>query len=209
MIQAARRLMCDKFSVLCTLKELNEKQLREDDRMQVRIKRLNENAIIPQYAHDYDAGVDLVATEDVVVEPGDTIKVPTGIAVSIPPGYEATVRPRSGITLNTKLRVQLGTIDAGYNGELGVVVDNVAHPYFEIDEDGEIHKPKRSHLWTIDGGTTFTPGRSYVNKTYHIRKGDRIGQLVFAPIEQAQFVEVDALEETQRGEGGFGSSGVK
>ncbi|MGM0904237.1 MAG: dUTP diphosphatase [Bacillota bacterium] len=165
--------------------------------MQVRIKRLNENAVIPQYAHDYDAGVDIVATEDVVVEPGETVKVPTGIAVSIPAGYEAQIRPRSGITLKTKLRVQLGTIDAGYTGELGVVVDNIS-----------------SNLDFGDGWPKGIDGKELVGanlseSTYVIFKGDRVAQLVIAPVEQATFIEVETLEQTQRGEGGFGSSGVK
>jgi dUTP pyrophosphatase len=240
MIEAARRLMCDKFSVLCTISELNEKQLREDEKlstkssealkrflseidlsspkmdddyalrlaevrqllfppMSVKIKRLHPDAVIPQYAHDYDAGVDLVATEDVMIEPGETVKVPTGIAVSIPAGYEAQIRPRSGITLKTKLRVQLGTIDAGYIGELGVVIDNISE-----DPCGNVNW----YLCHIDG-TEIRTDNEYPKETYIIRKGERIAQLVFAPVEQAQLIEVNTLEETQRGKGGFGSSGVR
>lgn len=166
--------------------------------MNVKIKRLHPAAVIPQYAHDYDAGVDLVATEDVIVEPGATVKVPTGIAISLPAGYEAQVRPRSGITLKTKLRVALGTIDAGYVGEIGVIVDNIATKNDYCDP-----------CYRLISGTVVRADAGYPNGTYRINKGDRIAQLVIAPVEQATFTEVDTLEETQRGSGGFGSSGVK
>jgi dUTP pyrophosphatase len=169
--------------------------------MNVKIKRLHSAAVIPQYAHDYDAGVDLVATEDVIVEPGETVKVPTGIAISLPAGYEAQVRPRSGITLKTKLRVALGTIDAGYVGEIGVIVDNIATKTIHVTEDVVYLNGERYLTPTFVGVVPYD--------TYLIRKGDRIAQLVIAPVEQATFIEVDTLEETSRGEGGFGSSGVK
>jgi dUTP pyrophosphatase len=167
---------------------------------QVKIKRLNENAVIPKYAHDFDAGFDLVATEDVIVEPGETVKVPTGLAFELPPHYEMQIRPRSGVTLKTKLRVQFGTVDAGYRGEVGVIVDNVASdPFSSFD-----HYPNG-----IDGKPIERQEQEYEYDTYIIRKGDRIAQAVIKPIEQAQFIEVDTLSETARGEGGFGSSGVK
>jgi deoxyuridine 5'-triphosphate nucleotidohydrolase len=109
-------------------KQLNEKQLREDDTMKlnVKIQRLNSEAIIPKYAREGDAGFDLVAVEDTIVEPGATVLVSTGLAFEIPPGYEMQIRPRSGVTVKTKLRVQIGTIDSGYRGEIKVMVDNIA-----------------------------------------------------------------------------------
>jgi dUTP pyrophosphatase len=168
--------------------------------LRVKIKRINENAVIPQYAHDYDAGFDLVATKDVVVEPGETVKVPTGLAFELPPNYELQVRPRSGVTLKTKLRVQLGTVDAGYRGEVGVIVDNVKLLFSEDDE--------LPGMRLIDGNFHDTPYRSFPRGTYLIRKGDRIAQAVIKPVEHAHFVEVDELSETARGTGGFGSSGV-
>lgn len=191
MIQAARRLMCDKFSVLRTLKELNQKQLREGVRMQVRIKRLNENAVIPQYAHETDAGFDLCAAEDVIVEPGETVVIPTWIAIDIPQGYEIQVRPRSGITRKTKLRVQLGTIDAGYHGDIGIIVDNTARNGMDVD-------------YYCTYRCDFEWG------AYIIRKGDKIAQAVLAPIAQAEFIEVPEFAgESERGTNGWGSSGVK
>src|SRR5699024_2229420 len=98
----------------------NEAEQRDDfenRRLQVGCKRLNGAAILPSKAHPTDSGYDLYASEDVIIEPGETAVVPTGIAVQLPEGYEAQVRPRSGVTAKTKLRVQLGTIDNGYTGE--------------------------------------------------------------------------------------------
>lgn len=168
--------------------------------LSVKIKRIHPDAVIPQYAKTGDAGFDLVAVEDVIVEPGETVKVPTGLAFELPEGYELQIRPRSGITLKTKLRVQLGTVDAGYRGEIGVIVDNIAE-----DPIGNIV----SYLSCIDGNDYRTDGEIYPNETYIIRKGDKIAQGVIAPIQQVEFIEVDELSDSERGAGGFGSTGVK
>lgn len=87
--------------------------------------RLSRLAKLPTYAHDTDAGFDLYSAESKYVLPGETVVISTGIAIDIPKGYEIQVRPRSGVTRNTKLRVQLGTIDAGYRGDIGIIVDNI------------------------------------------------------------------------------------
>ncbi|NRF01198.1 dUTP diphosphatase [Bacillus subtilis] len=157
--------------------------------MNVNIKRLSPDAQTPTYAHVTDAGFDLVAAEDVIIEPGATACVPTGLAFEIPEGYEMQIRPRSGITLKTKLRVQLGTVDAGYRGEVGVIVDNIAPSGVGID------------YYSIYG-CNFEWG------AYKIRKGDRLAQAVIKPVEQAVFTEIDVLGDSDRGTGGFGSSGV-
>jgi dUTP pyrophosphatase len=183
----------------------------------IKVKRLNENAVTPKYAHEFDSGFDLVAVEDTIIEPGETKIVPTGIAISLPPGYEAQIRPRSGITVKTKLRVQLGTIDQGYVGEIGVIVDNANTPLYEIEDYGngpEIEVVYHNALKTIDKSGTVHEGsllseEGYPVGTYIIRKGNKIAQAVIAPVEQAHFVEVDELCETSRGSNGFGSSGVK
>jgi len=181
--------------------------------MNVNIKRLSPDAQIPQYAHASDACFDLVAAEDVVIEPGETALIKTGLAFEIPEGYEMQIRPRSGITLKTKLRVQLGTVDAGYRGEVGVIVDNIA------ERITPFNSLKYEH---IDGTTTETEKHArycsrygdYVEQdevayqTYIIRKGDRIAQAVIKPVEQAAFTEVAELGDSDRGAGGFGSSGV-
>lgn len=89
---------------------------------QLKIKKLHEDAITPTRSHSTDAGLDLYALEDTYFH-DETKLVKTGIAVDIPPGYEAQVRPRSGMTLKTPMKVQLGTIDSGYSGDVGVIVD--------------------------------------------------------------------------------------
>ena len=96
----------------------------------IKIKKLNDNATIPTRSHSTDAGLDLYASESEWVDEGTLIS--TGIAVDIPPGYEGTIRPRSGLTSRTGLRVQLGTVDAGYTGELKVIAD-----YIPNDVDGD------------------------------------------------------------------------
>jgi len=168
--------------------------------MNVNIKRLHPDAVIPQYAHEGDAGFDLVAVEDVIIEPGETALIPTGLSFEIPPGYELQLRPRSGITLRTKLRVQLGTVDSNYRGEIGVIVDNIFR---------ETSLAYRNRTYYTDGSSVKNENSNDVNGTYIIRKGDRIAQGIIAPITQAHFVEVSELSETDRGEGGFGSSGVR
>lgn len=92
----------------------------------LKIKKLHPDATIPTRAHETDAGLDLYALEEVYFD-CETKLVKTGIAVDIPPGYEGQVRPRSGMTLKSEFRVQLGTIDSGYTGDIGVIVDSSRH----------------------------------------------------------------------------------
>lgn len=202
MIHAARRLMCDKFSILCNLEELNAKQTKEDEGMRIRIKKVRDDIPTPGYAYKGDAGYDLICAEDTVIEPGQTVKIPTGLAFEIAEGYQMEIRPRSGVTSKTKLRVQLGTIDSNFRGEVSVMVDNIAEYRNNIGEE-----LLRESFATIDGGLSVTDGL-YRTNTYLIRKGNRIAQGVITPVVQAQFKVVDELGETDRGEGGFGSSGV-
>lgn len=170
-------------------------------KLNVKIKRLNDAAIIPKYAHEHDAGFDLVAADDIVIEPGQAKLIPTGLSFAIPPGYNLEIRPRSGITLRTKLRVQIGTCDSGYIGEVGVIVDNIAE---RSHRTGHVIK-------TIDGNTEHIEGltRYLDENTYIVHKGDRIGQGVIAPVESVKFVDADVLDESIRSIHGFGSSGVK
>src|SRR5690625_7588033 len=99
-------------------------KVSEDESSQsnsVGFKRISDEAIIPTKAHPTDSGFDLYASEDAIIEPGETVVVPTGIAVKLPEGYEAQVRPRSGGTAKTMRRGRIGTIDNGYGGEVGVI----------------------------------------------------------------------------------------
>lgn len=170
-------------------------------RMNVKVKRLHPDAVIPQYATDGAAGFDFVAVEDVIIAPGETKKVPLGLAFEIPEGFVMYVCMRSGIALKTKLRQSngIGVIDSDYRGEVAMMFDNTSAI------------PSGSDDWlqtrTIDGKTVF--GTKAPEGTYIIRKGDRIAQGVLAKVPRAAFVEVAELGETERGDGGFGSTGVK
>jgi len=173
--------------------------------MRIKIKKTHPEAVIPKYATPGSAGFDLVAVEDVIIAPGETKLVRTGLVFEIPEGYEIQVRPRSGVTLKTKLRVQLGTIDADYRGEIGVIIDNLNHVYL-ADGWGPLLKGRANLL---DGTDVYDyEGKELIHGTYIIRKGDRIAQAVISPVIQADFEEGDELSETERGEGGFGSTGT-
>lgn len=90
----------------------------------VGIMKTKEYAVIPHKAHQTDAGLDLCAAETVTIPPMGTAVISSGIAVDLPKGFEADIRGRSGKTSKTPLRVQLGTVDAGYTGEIGIICDN-------------------------------------------------------------------------------------
>ena len=163
------------------------------------IELCNENAKIPTYANDTDAGLDIYALEDITINPGETVLVKTGLKVAIPIGYELQVRPKSGRSLKTKLRVANtpGTIDSGYRDEIGVILENIEHPIqdidYEFDEKGNIIIKSILH-----------------GKSYFIAKGEKFAQLVLNEVPHVSFYEVDNIGEIEgdRG-GGFGSTGVK
>ncbi|MGB8698352.1 MAG: dUTP diphosphatase [Thermosynechococcaceae cyanobacterium] len=103
--------------------------------MQLNIKRLSETAVLPQYAHPGDAGLDLVAIEVQTLLPGESGLIRTGIALELPDGIEAQVRPRSGLALKHQVTVlnAPGTIDAGYRGELCVILINHGKSPFQVE----------------------------------------------------------------------------
>lgn len=94
--------------------------------LQVLVQRLDPDLPLPAYAHPGDAGADLVAAVDVTLRPGERALVPTGIALALPPGYVALVHPRSGLAARHGLSIvnTPGTIDAGYRGEIKVLLIN-------------------------------------------------------------------------------------
>jgi dUTP pyrophosphatase len=140
----------------------------------VLVQRLDPDLPLPAYEHPGDAGLDLRARHDAVLAPGERRLMPTGIAIALQPGFAAFVHARSGLALRRGLGVANGTgvVDAGYRGEIGVVLVN-------LDPTDAIE----------------------------IARGDRIAQLVIAPVAQARLVEVQALPGSQRSSGGFGSTG--
>src|SRR5215469_9441933 len=104
--------------------------------MRIRIKRIHPAAVVPTYAHgpSEDAGMDLCAVEDAVLEPGVSRLVATGLTIEIPPGYEAQVRPRSGLALRHSIAMPNapGTIDPGYRGELREILLNLGREPYTI-----------------------------------------------------------------------------
>lgn len=143
--------------------------------MDVAIKLLNEKALLPHYQTVGSAAADISACLDerITLEPGERRVVPTGFAMQLPPGYEAQVRARSGLSSKHGITLAngVGTIDADYRGEVGVILINLGKEPFVIEH------------------------------------GMRIAQLVIGRVEQASWRSVERLDETARGEGGYGSTG--
>ena len=154
------------------------------------------DAKMPTYAHLTDAGMDIYLTEDVTIHPGETKLIHTGIKVAIPLGYELQVRPKSGRSLNSKLRIANtpGTIDAGYRDEICIIADNIDQVIKggELDEAGCL----TGILW----GSDIT-----------LEKGEKIAQLVLSEVPKAVFYEVESVSaiENDGRNGGFGSTGNK
>jgi dUTP pyrophosphatase len=163
--------------------------------IEIAIEICREGAVIPSYQHRLDAGMDVCAAEDMTIEPGQTVIIPTGLKFAIPEGYEIQVRPRSGISAKTPLRISNspGTIDSGYRGELGIIMTNTSEKC--LCADGE--------CYSID-----TDGNK--KGTYYISKGERIAQLVLQEVPRMKFKVVKSVIEIgeNRG-GGFGSTGTK
>jgi dUTP pyrophosphatase len=108
--------------------------------MKIRINKLHADAVLPYYAHgpSEDAGLDLRAVERIVLSPGVSQAVPTGIAIELPPGYEAQVRPRSGMALKHSVTCNFGTIDPGYRGEIRVVMFNLGRSDYVVEAGDRI-----------------------------------------------------------------------
>jgi dUTP pyrophosphatase len=102
--------------------------------MKLKIKRLSPLAILPQYAHPSDAGLDLHAIEAITLPPGGSALIKTGLSIELPPNTEAQIRPRSGLALNHAVTVlnSPGTIDAGYRGEIGIILINHGPQSFSV-----------------------------------------------------------------------------
>lgn len=133
-------------------------------------RKLRPDARIPTRAHEDDAGADLYCVEDVRLGPGEGKVVGTGVAVAIPPGHVGLVADRSSMA-RKGLKTAGGVIDAGYRGEIGVV------------------------LWNIS------------KESVELKAGDRVAQLLVLPVAVLPIRESAELEDTRRGEGGFGSTG--
>lgn len=142
--------------------------------VEILLQRLDPDLPAPAYAHPGDAGADLRSAIDLTLAPGERMLVPTGVGIALPEGYVALVHPRSGLAARHGLSIvnTPGTVDAGYRGEIKVLLINT------------------------DAAESVT-----------LHRGDRIAQLVVQRVERAVFVEVDALPDSARGAGGYGSTG--
>ena len=142
--------------------------------IEIPVTRLREDAVLPSRAYPGDAGLDLVSCERHEIAPGGRAMVGTGIAVAIPDGHAGLVTPRSGLAAKSGITIvnTPGLVDAGYRGELRVILHNT------------------------DAREAFV-----------VEPGMRIAQLVVVAVPEATLQEVDELPESERGEGGFGSSG--
>ena len=145
----------------------------------LKIKRLTDTAVLPIKAHDSDAGIDIYADEDVVLKPNKTVLVSTGISMVIPEGYAGFIWDRSSMGVKGLHRFA-GVIVSGYRGEVKVCICNVSYGLSE---------------WP------FCQGK------YFIRLGDKIAQIIIQEVPNFRIEEVEHLDNTDRGEGGFGSSG--
>ena len=139
--------------------------------MELKVKRLNKHARLPSKANEDDAGWDLYAAEDVIIEPSERTLIGTDIAMAIPAGYVGLIWDRSGMATKRGVHRFAGVIDSGYRGEVKVC------------------------LWNAS------------NEHCIINKGERMAQLLVQPAPALPLIEVQNLDTTKRGGGGFGSSG--
>jgi dUTP pyrophosphatase len=142
--------------------------------VRLQITRLDADLPLPSYGRASDAGLDLLAAEDMSLQPRERAVVRTGIAVAIPEGFAGFVHARSGRALREGLALvnAPGVIDSGYRGEIKVILVN-------LDAEAALH----------------------------IKRGDKIAQLIVQPIQTVDLDEVESLPRSERGEGGFGSTG--
>ena len=153
--------------------------------MEVKIKKLNPKAVIPSYAKVGDAGMDLVATS-IISDTPEQITYGMGIALEIPEGFVGLIFPRSSVRkTGLDLSNAVGVVDSGYRGELQATFNKVF------------------------GGDRFYDETKLTEITSHdfYKVGDRIAQIMIIPYPPIEFKEVDELSDSERGEGGFGSTG--
>lgn len=170
---------------------------------EVKFKLLSENAKVPHKEYKTDSGFDLYASENILIAPNSTVRVPTGVSVGLPENMEAQVRPKSGITAKTQLRVQLGTVDKGFTGEIEVIVDNKNQFIPEFSKYIKTTKNDNVPLEDYVDVSIDVPEGTYV-----IRKGEKIAQLVVQYLPSVYSSVVKKLDDTDRGSGGFGHTGV-
>lgn len=149
---------------------------------------------LPKYAHEGDACMDIRSSIDIKIKPSETIAISTGIKLVIPVGYELQIKARSGLSLNTPLRLSnsIGVIDSGYKDELKILFTNT------------------SNIDTIDNIYLLSE-KNNKHGTYEIKKGDRIAQISLHKIINTKILEIDektfnSFENNRNG--GLGHSGI-
>jgi dUTP pyrophosphatase len=170
-------LLGDLNNILQTLdNDIQVKTTSSYNKMEIKIKKLNPNAVVPSYSKDGDAGMDLTATE-IISETKIDVTYGTGISMEIPKGYVGLVFPRSSIRkYDLSLTNCVGVIDSGYRGEIQATFKK----------------------------TNWLKG----NESVKYQIGDRIVQIMIIPYPQVSFIEVEELSSSERGTGGFGSTGA-
>lgn len=169
--------------------------------MKVRIKKLHQDAFIPAYSKKGDAGMDLTAIERYFDLNGNVV-YRTGIAVEIPEGYVGLLFPRSSVSKkDLSLCNSVGVIDSSYRGE--IIVKFKPTLAYSPDDDTEYQEEKFNHWHNIVRPTWEQGLCAHLN--YEV--GERVAQLIVMPYPQIEFEEVEELTKTDRGDGGFGSSG--
>jgi dUTP pyrophosphatase len=170
-------LLGDLNNILQTLdNDIQVKTTASYNKMEIKIKKLNPNAVVPSYSKDGDAGMDLTATE-IISETKIDVTYGTGISMEIPKGYVGLVFPRSSIRkYDLSLTNCVGVIDSGYRGEIQATFKK----------------------------TNWLKG----NESEKYQIGDRIVQIMIIPYPQVSFIEVEELSSSERGTGGFGSTGA-
>lgn len=161
---------------LTVIWRLGMAELKKENEMKIRVKKLDERAVVPQRATEGSAGADLYACidEPVLINPGEIKIIKTGIAIEIPDkNYAAFVYARSGLGIKHGICLAngVGVIDSDYRGEICVGLCNISQ------------------------------------KPYTVEMGERVAQMVIMPVDGAEYEEVSDINSTERGQGGFGSTG--
>lgn len=164
--------------------------------MKVNIKKLSEDAIIPQYAKPGDAGMDVVATSVNITD--KYIEYGTGLAFEVPEGYVMLIFPRSSVSkYDLSLANSVGVLDSSYRGELKLRFKR-NYVIKHLGDNKTLEKSAFEHR--------ISPTEILIcDKIYEV--GDKVGQIMIVPYPQIEFNEVEELSETDRGSGGFGSTG--
>jgi len=176
--------------------------------MKIKIKKLHPEAIIPTYSTKGDAGLDMTAVSAQIDASGLFIEYGTGLAVEIPEGYVGLLFPRSSVSKTSLvLANHVGVVDSGYRGEIKFRYKDLGLQAYEYEP--EILKTLQEDRARKELPALSGPEENYVwvaNETaYEI--GDRIGQLVVIPYPEIEFEEVEDLSDSDRGTGGYGSTG--